>query len=100
MRAKIAVIDGAWATIGSANIAERSFQRDTELNASFWHAPSARGLLDELFGNLLGRPTGDLDDRDALILFREIALRNRDRRTCWEPMDGFVYALDPAHYGA
>ena len=34
VHAKIALIDDAWATIGSANIANRSFYGDTELNAS------------------------------------------------------------------
>jgi phosphatidylserine/phosphatidylglycerophosphate/cardiolipin synthase-like enzyme len=99
VHAKIAIVDDAWATIGSTNVAERSFHRDTELNASFWHAETSRALRTELLHEHLGVDTFDLDDRSALRLYRETALRNRDRRTSWEPMRGLVYAIDPSDYG-
>ena len=50
VHAKIAIGDDAWATIGSTNIAERSFHRDFELNVSFWHATTARTLRERLPG--------------------------------------------------
>ena len=58
------------------------------------------GAVAGLLERLLDRDTRDLDDRAAYALYREIALRNCDRRTCWEPLEGQVYALDPAQYGA
>lgn len=100
VHAKVAVVDDAWATVGSTNVAERSFRRDTELNASFWHAASARSLREQLFENVLQRPVSGLEEGEAFALYRETALANRDRRTLWQPLDGLVYALDPAHYGA
>ena len=100
VHAKVALVDDAWATIGSTNVAERSFRHDTELNASFWHAGTARSLRCALFENALGRSVDDLDDRAAFALYRETALRNGDRRVCWEPLDGLAYAVDPAQYGA
>jgi phosphatidylserine/phosphatidylglycerophosphate/cardiolipin synthase-like enzyme len=99
VHAKIALVDDSWATIGSTNIAERSFRRDTELNASFWHPPTVRALREELLREHLGRDTSGLDDRVALRLYREIALRNRDRRARREPLQGLAYALEPREYG-
>jgi phosphatidylserine/phosphatidylglycerophosphate/cardiolipin synthase-like enzyme len=100
VHSKMALIDDAWGTIGSTNIAERSFHRDTELNASFWHAATARALRVELLREHTGRDTSGLDDRAALRWFREAALGNRDRRTQREPLEGLTYALDPGDYGS
>jgi cardiolipin synthase len=100
VHAKIAIVDDAWATIGSTNVAERSFHRDTELNASFWHADAARALRAELLYEHLGVDTSGLDDRSALRLYRETALGNRDRRARRESMQGLAYAIDPRDYGA
>jgi phosphatidylserine/phosphatidylglycerophosphate/cardiolipin synthase-like enzyme len=48
VHSKLALVDDAWCTIGSTNVAERSFHQDTELNASLWHAPTVRALRSEL----------------------------------------------------
>ena len=70
------------ATIGSANIGNRSFFGDTELNASFWHAPTVRALRRELLLEHLGRDTRDLDARAALRLYRDVA---REKPRCAQP---------------
>ena len=100
VHAKIMLIDDAWTLIGSTNIAERSFHRDTELNASFWHAETTRSLRVELFQEHLGRDTTGLDARAALRLFHEIARANDDRRAFWKQLEGLAYAVDPVEYGA
>ena len=100
VHAKILLVDDAWATIGSTNVAERSFHSDTELNASVWHAPTVRGLREALLREHLARDTSLLDDRAALRLYREIALANRDRRANVKPLAGLAYQLDPREYGA
>jgi phosphatidylserine/phosphatidylglycerophosphate/cardiolipin synthase-like enzyme len=100
VHAKIALVDDAWVTIGSTNIAERSFHRDTELNASFWHADTARELRAGLLNEHLAIDTSDLDDRAALRLYRETALDNSNLRARREPLQGLAYALDPGDYGA
>lgn len=99
VHSKILLVDDCWATIGSANVADRSFRHDTELNASVWHAPTVRGLRDALMSEHLGRSTADLDDREALDLFAGIARANRDRRLCWESLEGLAYAIEPSDYG-
>ncbi len=100
VHAKVAIVDDAWATVGSTNIAERSFRHDSELNASIWHADTARALRQTLFANAMGRDVESLDENDAYAAYRELSLANRDRRVLWAPLEGLAYALDPAHYGA
>ena len=98
VHAKIALVDDVWATIGSTNIANRSFYGDTELNASFWHRPTVHALRCELLLEHLGRETSALDDREALRLYRDSARRNALRHARGEPLDGLAFALDPATY--
>lgn len=100
VHAKIALVDDCWATIGSANIGNRSFYGDTELNASVWHRPTVRELRRELLQEHLGRDTAALDDRGALRLFREIARENTARRAAGEPLEGLAFALDPETYAS
>ncbi|MCL4683417.1 phosphatidylserine/phosphatidylglycerophosphate/cardiolipin synthase family protein [Myxococcota bacterium] len=100
VHAKIALVDDGWATIGSANVADRSFYGDTELNASFWHEPTVRALRVELLREHLGHDTSALDDRAALQLFRERARANAARWARGEPLDGLAVALDPARYAS
>jgi phosphatidylserine/phosphatidylglycerophosphate/cardiolipin synthase-like enzyme len=99
VHAKIMLVDDAWATIGSTNVAERSFHRDTELNASFWHADTVRALRVELLHEHLGRDTAQLDARAALRLYRDLARANQDRRRARQPLEGLAYAIDPRDYG-
>jgi phosphatidylserine/phosphatidylglycerophosphate/cardiolipin synthase-like enzyme len=100
VHAKIALVDDGWATIGSANIGNRSFYGDTELNASFWHAPTVRALRAELLREHLGRETHGLDDRAAFALYREIARANSARRERGAPLEGMALAVDPCIYAS
>jgi phosphatidylserine/phosphatidylglycerophosphate/cardiolipin synthase-like enzyme len=93
------LIDDAWATIGSTNVADRSFFRDTELNASFWHRDVTRALRCELLQEHLGFDTSGLDDVAALGLFRERARKNQGRRERGERLEGLAFAIDPERYG-
>jgi phosphatidylserine/phosphatidylglycerophosphate/cardiolipin synthase-like enzyme len=99
VHAKVALIDDAWATIGSTNIANRSFHRDTELNASFWHAETVRNLRVQLLQEHLGIDTSGQGVRGAMQVYREIAIANASRREAGEPMGSLAHALDPATYG-
>ena len=96
---RFAIVDDAWATIGSTNVADRSFRDDTELNASFWDEPTVRALREALLAEHLGVDTAGWGDRKGLRLFREIALANRARRGRHAPLAGLVYAVDPTTYG-
>jgi len=100
VHAKIGLIDDAWCTIGSANVANRSFYGDTELNASIWHGPTVRGLRGELFEEHLGRDTSALDDVAALELFARVARENTSLRALGKAQRGLALSLDPATYAS
>lgn len=98
---KLMVVDGEWATIGSANLHRGSLFWQTEMNAAIWDAAFTHALRCDLFDEHLGRDTAALDDVAALALFAEIARRNsRRRETGAADWEGMAYALDPACYGA
>jgi len=98
VHAKIALIDDVWATIGSANIGNRSFYGDTELNASFWYRQTVTELRRDLLLEHLGRNTTELDDVQAMRLYARIARENTERRDRGERMEGLAFALDPGTY--
>jgi phosphatidylserine/phosphatidylglycerophosphate/cardiolipin synthase-like enzyme len=100
VHAKVALIDDAWCTIGSCNIANRSFYGDTELNASIWHAPTVRALRNDLFEEHLGRDVSGLDDVAALDLFAFVARKNARLREAGDAQDALALALDPATYAS
>ena len=99
VHAKIALVDDAWATIGSTNVADRSFHGDTELNASFWHAETVRALRVELLREHLGIDTGDRDDLAAMRLYRDVARKNAALRRRGEALSGLAFEIDPEVYG-
>jgi phosphatidylserine/phosphatidylglycerophosphate/cardiolipin synthase-like enzyme len=99
VHAKIALVDDAWATIGSTNVADRSFRDDTELNASFWHGPTVRALRIELLREHLGIDTRHLDDAAALRRYRDVARKNGAARARRGRLEGMAFELDPARYG-
>jgi phosphatidylserine/phosphatidylglycerophosphate/cardiolipin synthase-like enzyme len=93
VHAKMAIVDDAWATVGSSNLDVGSLERHTELNASWWDGEVARGLRRELFAEHLG-------DRDAAVAqLREAARANAERLGRGEPLEGSAVAIDPATYG-
>jgi cardiolipin synthase len=98
VHAKIGLIDDAWCTIGSANVANRSFYGDTELNASIWHGPTVRDLRCSLIEEHLGTDTGALDDVAALDLFARTARENASLRGLGQPQRGLALSLDPTDY--
>ncbi|MDD9942901.1 MAG: phosphatidylserine/phosphatidylglycerophosphate/cardiolipin synthase family protein [Myxococcales bacterium] len=99
VHAKIALVDDAWCTIGSANIGNRSFYGDTELNASFWHAPTVRALRRELLQEHIAEDTKALDDVAALVRYRTVARQNLVRQQQGAAMQGLAFVLDPTCYG-
>jgi phosphatidylserine/phosphatidylglycerophosphate/cardiolipin synthase-like enzyme len=95
---KIMLVDDAWATIGSCNIATQSFFCDTELNASIWDADFVRALRVQLFREHLAADPSAQDIRTAQALFRETAKANADARAHGRALKGLAFALDPAAY--
>jgi cardiolipin synthase len=59
-----------------------------------------RALRCELLAEHLDRPTGDLDDRAALALYRQLARDNRRKRDIGDfNWQGLAFSLDPATCG-
>ena len=98
VHAKIAIVDGVWATIGSCNIADRSFYSDTELNVSFWDKPTAGRFRNDLFAEHLGNDVSGMTDMAAMQLFKETARENTIRRVQGKALTGLAFQLDPSHY--
>jgi len=98
VHAKVGLVDDAWATVGSTNIATRSFYGDTELNVSFWHPETVRAFRRELLREQIGVDTDRLDDRAAFRLYAEVAGANRARLAARAPLQGLAVAIDPADY--
>lgn len=96
--AKLCVVDGAWATLGSANLVDLSLTRDhTELNASFWGRDVCLPLLRRLIAEHTDREAPD-DDLAALTTIAELARTSRESLTRGGPVLGGCYALDPVRY--
>jgi cardiolipin synthase len=99
VHAKMMLVDDVWATIGSCNLHAYSLSGHSEMNASIWDAGVVRALRCTLLAQHLDRETGDLDDRAALRLFREIADANRLKMDRMEPdWQGLAFALRPDAY--
>lgn len=95
--AKLAVVDGAWLTAGSANLVDLSMAPDhTELNLAVWDAGFARGSLRTLLAGHLDRPPTGAEPADWLRDAAAVARVNRERPPA--PLDGALYALDPVTY--
>lgn len=101
VHAKLMLIDDAWATVGSCNLHRNSLYGHSELNASFWDPEIVRALRCELLTEHLSRDTANLDDRDALRLYRNVACANRAKRDAgisqWQ---GLAFKMNPASYGS
>ncbi|MBL9105353.1 MAG: hypothetical protein JNL82_30720 [Myxococcales bacterium] len=95
--AKLCVVDGAWATLGSANLVDLSMSPDhTELNASFWGEATCMPLLRALVREHTGVEAAD--DVAALAAVAAAARAGRESGLRGGPIEG-CHALDPRTYG-
>ncbi len=95
--AKLCVVDGAWATLGSANLVDLSLQPDhTELNAAFWSPSVCAALLRGLVAEHC--EVDEADDLAALRSFARIARASRERLLAGGPVLAGCYALDATCY--
>jgi len=100
VHAKTAVVDDVWATIGSTNLVFSSFQGDTEMNVSFWDAPSggtsARALRVRQVDEQGGFDSSGMDGREAMARLTDVARANAAARAAGESWAGFACAIEPA----
>lgn len=96
--AKLAVVDGAWATVGSANFVDLSLARDhTELNASFWGGDACIALLRALIAEHTDEEA-PADDLAALERLAHLARESRRSLAAGGPILAGAYAIDPARF--
>ena len=98
--AKLAIVDGCWLTLGSANFVDLSLDADhSELNASVWGEALAGSLLRSLIAE---HGDGEVEGESGVELLRGLAARARASRASLRgggPVLGACYALDPVRYG-
>ncbi len=99
VHAKMAIVDDAWVTIGSANLDHGGLLRNTELNVTCWDPTVARALRRDLFAEHLEEETASLDPAAALARFRTVARVNAARLASGEVPRGLAVAIDATRYG-
>jgi phosphatidylserine/phosphatidylglycerophosphate/cardiolipin synthase-like enzyme len=68
VHAKVAIIDDQWLTLGSANLNERGFFTDSEINAVIADADIARNLRIDLWAEHLALPRAEVERADPIAL--------------------------------
>ena len=98
--AKLCIVDGAWMTLGSANLVDLSLHRDhSELNASVWGRDTCLPVLRRLVAEHIDAPTDGLDDIAAVEMLARVARASRNSLLGGGPVLSGCYALDAARYG-
>jgi phosphatidylserine/phosphatidylglycerophosphate/cardiolipin synthase-like enzyme len=88
VHAKVAVVDDAWLTIGSANLNEHSLLNDTEVNVVSCDPELARATRLRLWSEHLERPVDEICDAPARVvdeLWRPIASEQLERQRRGDP---------------
>jgi phosphatidylserine/phosphatidylglycerophosphate/cardiolipin synthase-like enzyme len=89
VHAKIAIVDDAWLTIGSANLNEHSFFNDTEMNVVTCDRTVARETRLRLWAEHLERSVEEVSGEPFRVideLWRPIASEQLERRNRGEPL--------------
>ena len=81
MHAKVLVVDGEWAVLGTTNMDNRSFEHNDEVNVALYDAGVAERLLEDYWR--------DVADSD------EVTLAEWRARPIWEKVLGpFIWILE------
>ena len=89
VHSKIMIVDDDWYTIGSANVNERGFDYEGELNIAVQHS-SALDLRKKIFANLLNEPCPD-SIKDAVKLWYKHAAINHKAFNAKSKPKSFIY---------
>lgn len=97
VHSKLMIADDEWVTVGSCNLHKYSLFGNSELNATFRDAKTARAMRVSLLGEHIGVDTSELTDVEALKLFQGVALENQRRRSTGDnDWQGMAFALGGA----
>lgn len=102
VHAKTAIVDDEWLTVGSANLNNRGFITDSEINVVARDPALALQLRADLWGEHLGMSPGDVRDADAANLidtvWKQRAAENADIvRRRERPLLSQVHRYEPGH---
>jgi phosphatidylserine/phosphatidylglycerophosphate/cardiolipin synthase-like enzyme len=90
VHAKLAVVDDAWLTVGSANLNDHSLFNDTELNLAVYDADVARTTRERLWAEHLEMSLEEVSAADPTTLidevWRPVAEEQLERRRRGDPM--------------
>ncbi len=89
VHAKVAIVDDAWLTVGSANLNEHSFFNDTEMNVVACDPTIARATRLRLWAEHLERSVEEVSGEPARVIddfWRPIAGEQLERRKRGEPL--------------
>jgi phosphatidylserine/phosphatidylglycerophosphate/cardiolipin synthase-like enzyme len=96
VHAKVAIVDDAWLTVGSANLNEHSLFNDTEMNVVTRDGASAKETRLRLWSEHLQRPPAELDRDPAEVvdsLWRPLASEQLERRRRGRPTTHRLHLL-------
>jgi phosphatidylserine/phosphatidylglycerophosphate/cardiolipin synthase-like enzyme len=94
VHSKVMVVDDEWATVGSANLNERSILSETEANVAIEDAPFARALRCRLMAEHLGLSADDprlQQQAEAGALWRALASANGEARRAGQLAPGHAH---------
>ena len=103
VHAKLMIIDDVWLTVGSANLNDRGFTYESEINAVMLDRRDARSLRLRLMAEHLGIPKEEAeaqlgDVTAAFDLWEARARENAAARSEGRQAQGFVHAFTQAHW--
>jgi phosphatidylserine/phosphatidylglycerophosphate/cardiolipin synthase-like enzyme len=96
VHAKVAIVDDAWLTVGSANLNEHSLFNDTEVNVITREADIARAVRQRLWSEHLERPADEVSGDPATTvdtLWRAVADEQLERLRAGAPLTHRVVRL-------
>ena len=100
VHSKLMIVDGEFATIGSCNLHHYSLYGNGELNVAIQDDDAASTIMRELFREHIARDVSDLNDLEAVELFKAIARRNRVQHARSERgWQGLAFSMDMSTYG-
>jgi phosphatidylserine/phosphatidylglycerophosphate/cardiolipin synthase-like enzyme len=96
VHAKVAIVDDAWLSIGSANLNEHSLFNDTEMNVVTCESDIARPVRCRLWSEHLERPSEEVGGDPQTVtdtLWRPIADEQLERRRAGAPLTHKIVRL-------
>lgn len=100
VHAKLMIVDGEFATVGSCNLHHFSLYGNGELNAAVKDPDAALKIMTALFREHIAEDVSGLDDLEAVALFKTIARHNRNRHERGESgWQGLAFEMDMSTYG-